>query len=345
MTQKVSVIIPTYNSENSICEAIESVLNQSYDNFEIILVDDGSTDNTVNIVTKKFDDQIRIIRKENNGVSSARNLGIQHARGEFIAYLDSDDVWFPMKLQLQLEAFNVFSECSVCFTDVIVNNKYRRGLSYPVFADHRWTYNDIYENSDTFRFTNDPVCIYSGHIRKFLIYNGMVMPSSVLIKNNILQSTGILWNENYRMANDSDFFLRLSKHTPFIYIDKDLVNYRSVGDSSERLSSRKNTPKRINIFIDSINNNIVNDIDYYKNNKKWVDYSLSKSFKKLGYYYLSEGRPRESREPFAKALLLYKDDYKVYLLLILSYLPRFITSFLGIVKRILKSISPQLIFR
>jgi glycosyltransferase involved in cell wall biosynthesis len=104
----VSVIIPTYNRAHLIGRAIQSVLDQTYQDFEIIIVDDGSTDNT-EVVLKKFqnkDERIRYIRHDKNkGGSTARNTGIKAARGRFIALLDSDDEWLPEKLQKQLEVF------------------------------------------------------------------------------------------------------------------------------------------------------------------------------------------------------------------------------------------------
>src|SRR5437868_2002167 len=98
----VSVVIPTYNSASFLSQSIESVLQQTYDNFEVIVIDDGSTDNT-EAVLSDYKDAIHYIKKNNGGPSGARNLGIAEAKGEFIAFQDSDDLWLPEKLQLQME--------------------------------------------------------------------------------------------------------------------------------------------------------------------------------------------------------------------------------------------------
>lgn len=103
---KVSVIIPTYNRAKFLSKALESALGQTYDNFEIIIVDDGSTDETRALLLTFKDKRIRILRTENQGVAKARNLGIRKSRGELIAFLDSDDYWLPNKLEKQLELFN-----------------------------------------------------------------------------------------------------------------------------------------------------------------------------------------------------------------------------------------------
>lgn len=106
MTEKptVSVVIPTFNMSRCICDAVESVLNQTYKDFELIVVDDGSTDET-EFVLKEFAGHIRYDKQKNGGVSAARNRGIELARGQFIAFLDADDLWLPHKLELQMQAF------------------------------------------------------------------------------------------------------------------------------------------------------------------------------------------------------------------------------------------------
>jgi len=103
----VSVIIPTYNRVNTIQRAINSVLKQTYKNFELIIVDDGSTDNTENVILRENDDRIVFLKHDTNkGGSAARNTGISHAKGKYIAFLDSDDEWCPEKLKKQVEALD-----------------------------------------------------------------------------------------------------------------------------------------------------------------------------------------------------------------------------------------------
>jgi glycosyltransferase involved in cell wall biosynthesis len=98
----VSIIIPTYNRAHLVAEAVESVLNQTYRDFELIVVDDGSTDNTEEIVRSFLDDRVKYVKQSNKGVSAARNMGIATAKGDFIAFLDHDDLFLPEKLSVQL---------------------------------------------------------------------------------------------------------------------------------------------------------------------------------------------------------------------------------------------------
>lgn len=104
--KKVSVIIPVYNAEKYVAATIQSVLSQTYQNFEIIILDDGSPDNSIEVCQKFTDSRIRIIRQENRGLPGARNTGIRHAKGDYLAFLDADDIWLPTKLEKHVHHLN-----------------------------------------------------------------------------------------------------------------------------------------------------------------------------------------------------------------------------------------------
>ena len=119
MSNLISIIMPAYNAGNTISESIQSVLDQTYQNFELIVVNDCSSDNTKEIVENfiKSDDRIRLIdKKVNQGVASARNAGLDHARGEFIAFLDSDDKWQETKLEKQLDIFTKHTDIDIVYS-------------------------------------------------------------------------------------------------------------------------------------------------------------------------------------------------------------------------------------
>lgn len=109
----ISVVIPLYNKEQSIASTLQTVLNQTYQDFEIVIVNDGSTDHSVEEITKVLDPRIRLIHQENAGVSAARNRGIEEAKGEYIAFLDADDEWKSDYLKTQYELTQKYPECSV----------------------------------------------------------------------------------------------------------------------------------------------------------------------------------------------------------------------------------------
>src|SRR5690606_15574762 len=118
-----SVIIPLYNKELSVTETLRSVLNQTFTDFEIVIVNDGSTDNSLEIVSKIKDPRITLVNKENGGVSSARNRGIQVAKRDWIVFLDGDDIWFPNHLETLAEMIGRFSLDKVFCTAYIKSGK------------------------------------------------------------------------------------------------------------------------------------------------------------------------------------------------------------------------------
>ena len=119
----ISVIIPLYNKAGSIAQALDSVLAQEYQDFEIVVVDDGSTDGGASVVENYGDACIRLVRQENAGVSAARNRGIEEARGEYVAFLDADDEWMPEYLSVQYELVQKYPQCDVFVTNYEFHNE------------------------------------------------------------------------------------------------------------------------------------------------------------------------------------------------------------------------------
>src|SRR5262249_16695009 len=112
----VSIIIPPYNSARYLCDAIDSVLAQTFTDFEVLVIDDGSTDETESLMSR-YGPPIRYIRQENRGVARARNRGIEESRGGYVAFLDADDTWFPHKLERQIEALKLRGEYRFCYSN------------------------------------------------------------------------------------------------------------------------------------------------------------------------------------------------------------------------------------
>lgn len=125
---RFSIVIPLYNKEKSVLRAVKSVLNQNYEKFELIIVNDGSTDNSLEVVKKIKDDRISIINKSNGGVSSARNFGIKAANTDYICFLDADDYWKPNHLKLILELIYKYPDGSIYST--LIEEKSNRGIYF-----------------------------------------------------------------------------------------------------------------------------------------------------------------------------------------------------------------------
>ena len=217
----VSVVIPVYNSEQYITECIDSALTQTYQNIEIIIVDDGSTDNTVNIISEYNNELIKLFHQKNAGSGAARNHGIEQASGTWIAFLDADDIWLPDKLQKQLE------HCS----------------------DLDWSHTDLYLHGDVYprhTKTTELTPKHSGFILKNLLVENSIGTSSVIIKKEILQKLGA-FNTDLRALQDWDLWLRVAAENQICYVDEPLVYYR-VHSSSVSRNVRKTLPYHLNLI-------------------------------------------------------------------------------------------------
>ena len=206
----VSVIIPTFNRARQVQSALGSVLTQTYRNFEVIVVDDGSTDETKKCVASFIRDQsragiqIRYIDQPNQGQSVARNRGTEEAKGEWIAFLDSDDLWLPGKLERQVEALRQFEGKSwACITDArFVDNlgmdttSFRRG--YRKYEDNAGL---DYEATQSLARMRDPFCV-----------------STLLVHAEVAKRVG-WFDASFKYAEDHDFLLRLSLATPICYVN------------------------------------------------------------------------------------------------------------------------------
>lgn len=198
----VSVIIPTHNRNGFLQSAIESVLNQTFQSFEIIVVDDASSEDVQGIVQGFHDRRVKYIRHEiNKGEAGARNTGLIHSNGEYIAFLDDDDMWFPEKLALQM--------------NVLENSPANVGGIYSGFIAINGAKQTSYARIPTRK----------GNIyQDLLVKNTIGTPSTVLIKRACIETAG-LFDENIFYGVDHDFYLRIAKHFHFEYIAKPLVQY------------------------------------------------------------------------------------------------------------------------
>jgi len=204
----VSVIIPTYNRGWILKETIDSVLTQDFTNFELIVVNDGSTDNTQDILNS-YKEDIIVLQQNNKGVSAARNMGIASASGRLIAFLDSDDLWLPKKLSIQVDFFNANPDALICQTEEIW---VRNGIRVNPGKRHKKLSGSIFEPS---------------------LYLCLVSPSAVMIKHSLFENAG-MFDETLPACEDYDLWLRVSCRYPVYLIDIPLIIKR--GGHSDQLS-------------------------------------------------------------------------------------------------------------
>jgi glycosyltransferase involved in cell wall biosynthesis len=204
----VSVIIPTYNRAPFVEEAIRSVLAQDFKDFELVVVDDGSTDGTRQTL-KRYADSLSVLHQENRGVSSARNTGIKHSQGAYIAFLDSDDLWLPGKLSTQVAFFEEHSQALICQTEEIW---LRKGVRVNPRKVHKK---------------------YSGEIFEHCLSLCRVSPSSAMIRRTLFDEVG-LFDEDLPACEDYDLWLRVACRHPIYLIDEPLIIKR--GGHPDQLS-------------------------------------------------------------------------------------------------------------
>lgn len=231
----ITVIIPTYNRADYIEETIQSVLNQTYQNFEIIVSDDGSTDNTKEIVESFNDRRIKYIFHENSGLPAVtRNRGIKQSSGEYIALLDSDDLWLPDKLKKQIGEFEKNGNIGLVCTKSFHFNKEKKWIQYKHLSEKDFTFKSLF-------LRNNIIC------------------SSVVIKKSVLDDVG-LFNENPKIQSGEDYelWLRIAKKYEIKYVNIPLAKYRN----HEEVIRKKDVERinmLINIYTSLMENKVIDD--------------------------------------------------------------------------------------
>lgn len=226
----VSVIIPTYNRDWIVKEAIESVLAQDFSDYELIVVDDGSDDRTPEILAA-YEDPITVIRQSNRGVSAARNRGIAAATGRLIAFLDSDDLWLPQKLSAQVNFFAENPNAVICQTE------------------EQWVRNGVRVNPKKRHLK------FSGMIFERSLALCLVSPSAVMITKALFDAVGV-FDEDLPACEDYDLWLRISCRYPVDLIETPLIIKR--GGHADQLSRATGLDKyRIRSLMKLLEDNIL----------------------------------------------------------------------------------------
>lgn len=200
----ISVVIPAYNTRETIAEAIDSVLTQSYNNLEIIVVDDGSPDDVATHVEQKYGSKVQLIRQQNVGLAGARNTGIQAAKGEYVAFLDSDDAWLPNKLAEQVKQISKHPDGTVFYSNCYFWENGKR--------TKQWI--------DTHNQGNDLIT------RQLIRREIMIPVLTTVVKKSALMEVGH-FNQKLREVEDYDLWLRLAiQGATFYGLTKPLALYR-----------------------------------------------------------------------------------------------------------------------
>lgn len=217
----VSAIIPTYNRAHIVCDAIESVLTQTYPQIEVIVVDDGSKDDTLARL-KQYGERIRVLSQANAGPAAARNRGMAAARGELIAFLDSDDLWLPEKTERQVALLERAGESvPCCLSNIMMKWNSGDRASFDIALLKPTAEEGVWLNVDEVLAT------------RFVLFN-----QGIIIRRAVLERIGV-FDESIRYLEDVEFPLRLSLEGPWAFIETPLVTWRESMTNSVYKNSKR----------------------------------------------------------------------------------------------------------
>ena len=292
MNPQVSVILNCYNSEKYVSQAIESVLNQSYANWELICFDNNSNDNTVNLIKSYNNTRVFIyINEVNENLSIARNKAISKANGDLIAFLDSDDIWLPQKLYEQVQIFKAKPNLGLVYNDAYY------------FRDEVEIHMQLYKYRKN----------YVGNCFDKLLVDYFLCISTCMVNKKSLISKQIEFDNILNVCEDLDYFLKISLFFEIGYVNQPLVKYRVHNNSMTY-----NQTKLFIIEREIIRNNLESDKFIVQSHKKSIEY-----FKYLNNianfkYNWKIGNIKASREVLKKIKPI---KFKSIVYFFLSYIP------------------------
>lgn len=323
----ISVIIPVYNRAGVIRQCLESVFAQTCRDYEVIVVDDGSTDGLASALAP-WSDRLRCVRIANRGAAGARNEGFRHARGEYIAWLDSDDIWLPHKLEVELKIMQSLSSRAgfvhsdfACFTDDdgLISRSYVRDYFFTLDT-YGLTWDALYQHSATLAEKDIAVTgvapatrLYWGDVSDKVILGPLFLPSSMLMRRDCLETVG-LFNESLPTGEDFDLLARVGRRYEVAYLDMPTLHYRRF--HADQLSGAKMEIKTNEAFLHVARTLGRDDADFYRSHAAFVDRRLSHCHYGLGVAYYRKQRYREALKELAASIRMNPRQRRIYLYLL-----------------------------
>lgn len=324
----VTVIIPAFNCERYIAAAVKSVLDQTHRDFDLIVVDDGSTDGTAEGL-RVFGDRIQLLRQANAGAAAARNRGLRVARGELIGFLDADDWWEPDRLAAQLAAFHAFPAARLAFSDFFVADadgfrlrdrgirwKYgvvRDEMSAPwlrVFAEARRVF--WFDRGGQEQQAN----AYCGRVERWLFRGNMINTCSVLLRRDLFHDLGG-FDEALQTEEDYDFWLRVARHCPFIYVDAPLLTFRRRPGQLTQTDGMEKVVRNVVTVVERAARQLVDQLDAGE-----IAARLARVHLDLGVLCMRKGCGAEARQHFAVSWRHQGGSLVLIMFVVLSWFPR-----------------------
>jgi glycosyltransferase involved in cell wall biosynthesis len=329
----VSVIVPTFNRAYCLADTLRTVLAQTHRDFELIVVDDGSTDGTEAMLREQVQDtRLKYIRQNNAGVSAARNTGMRESQGKYIAFCDSDDLWHPSKLEMQVAAMEKFSTAGICWTDLSAVSPSGKTLHerYTRIAYRTWNrlpidqlfqlsceLAELLPNADAETGRQRAYC---GSIFSTMMVGTLINMPTVMITRDAYRSTGE-FDRTMRAGEDYDFNLRVCASWPAVFIDAATVKYRVGG--ADQLT-------RPELMVDQARNSLRTIRPFIEKTTPGLSASevadiLAGRYKWLGEAEFEAGNMRAARAAYLKSLGQRISQPRVAAFALLSLFPRSLT--------------------
>jgi glycosyltransferase involved in cell wall biosynthesis len=287
-TPKISLIIPTYNCASYLKRCIISALEQTYDNMEIIVVDDGSTDNTKNIV-QSFGDSVHYIYQENRGLAGARNTGIKASKGQYLAFLDADDCFDKENIKVKTSYLEEHPQIDWVFSDW---DEVDEEGNFLARGSIKWSYAKKQLKDRLF---------------EELIYNrNFISPVTIMIKKAAMEKAGY-FDPDVICQEDWDLWLRISLKHPAHYIDKVLVHVLIRPDSLSRNFSKWAQGNAL--IVDKLNNSLPLD---FPNRKRALATLNADKYTYLGRALIQSGKPGKAVIAYLKSIKHLPLQKKIY---------------------------------
>ncbi len=345
----VSVVIPTFNRAYCLANTIDSVLRQSHSNVEAIVVDDGSTDDTERMLRERYagEKRLRYFRQDNRGVSAARNHGITRIQGAFVAFLDSDDIWKPWKLELQLACLRRFPQAGMVWTDMeavdsrgaLVEQRYLRRM----YDAWRWFgMQELFAESCPLNSLSAALPaeatgekLYAGDISSPMIMGNLVHTSTVLLRRERLGKIGKFNEALLYSGEDYDFHLRTCRAGPVAFADVPSIQYR-VG-MADQLTRPELSAHIARNFLNTILPIITHERDSIRLPDRMIHRVLAGAYAWLGERELDSGDARSASRHLFLSLRHQPWQPRIGALATVALLPRGAGEFLRNLYRHIKS--------
>jgi GT2 family glycosyltransferase len=330
----VSVVVPTYNRAHCLPRTVDSALAQTYTNVEVLIVDDGSRDDTAAVVAGRYgaDSRVRYIAQANGGVSSARNTGFDAARGSFVALLDSDDVWLPWKLQVQIACMQACPEVGMTWTDMDAiapdGSVSYRGYLRRMYHAYRWfpepeslfgASRPLREIVPGLQETVGDACFRTGDLSSAIVLGSLVHTSTVVMTRERLEQVGRFSLDFPQAGEDYEFHLRTCRRGPVGLVDVATILYQT--GMADRITRGENNLPLAHAFLRTIEPIIREERATLRLHPRMVDGVLAEAHGWIGEASLAEGSTSSAIRHLLRSLRHQPWQPRLARLLALAALP------------------------